>query len=333
MPACASRGIAAIDDVDATALTFATDERFLRAALASRAAAVLADATLVDPARAYAEADRRGGVAARSRSRRCLALLEPPRPRGPFVASERRRRSGCATIGADVYVGPLAVVGARRDDRCRNGARRRRRDRRATRASAPAARCIRAPTSPTAACSATGSCCRRRRSIGSDGFGWAFLEGALQKIPQIGIVVLGDDVEIGANTCIDRAQTGVTSIGNGTKIDNLCQIGHNCRIGRHTAIAALTGLAGTTIDRRLRAGRRPSRVRGTPDGRLAGEDRRRRGGLGRRARRARPSAARRRATTARTCGYRRPSGAFRNSTNVSKRSNVRARTRRPIRRA
>jgi UDP-3-O-[3-hydroxymyristoyl] glucosamine N-acyltransferase len=83
--------------------------------------------------------------------------------------------------------------------------------------------------------------------VGSDGFGWAFLDGALQKIPQIGIVELGDDVDIGANTCIDRAQTGVTSIGNGTKIDNLCQIGHNCRIGQHTAIAAQTGLAGTTI--------------------------------------------------------------------------------------
>jgi UDP-3-O-[3-hydroxymyristoyl] glucosamine N-acyltransferase len=82
--------------------------------------------------------------------------------------------------------------------------------------------------------------------VGGDGFGWAFLEGVLQKIPQIGIVELGNDVEIGANTCIDRAQTGVTSVGEGTKIDNLCQIGHNCRIGRHTAIAALTGLAGST---------------------------------------------------------------------------------------
>jgi UDP-3-O-[3-hydroxymyristoyl] glucosamine N-acyltransferase len=63
----------------------------------------------------------------------------------------------------------------------------------------------------------------------------------------VGSVELGDDVEIGANTCVDRAQTGVTSIGDGTKIDNLCQIGHNSRIGKHTAIAAQTGLAGTTI--------------------------------------------------------------------------------------
>ncbi len=82
--------------------------------------------------------------------------------------------------------------------------------------------------------------------IGGDGFGWAFLDGRLVKIPQVGIVALGDDVEIGANTCVDRAQTGVTSIGEGTKIDNLCQIGHNARIGRHTAIAAFAGMAGST---------------------------------------------------------------------------------------
>ncbi len=82
--------------------------------------------------------------------------------------------------------------------------------------------------------------------IGSDGFGWAFVDGRPLKIPQIGIVELGDDVEVGANTCIDRAQTGMTSIGEGTKIDNLCQIGHNSRIGRNSVIAAFAGLAGTT---------------------------------------------------------------------------------------
>jgi UDP-3-O-[3-hydroxymyristoyl] glucosamine N-acyltransferase len=83
--------------------------------------------------------------------------------------------------------------------------------------------------------------------VGSEGFGWAFLDGALQRIPQIGIVELGDDVQIGANSCVDRAQTGVTAIGEGTKIDNLVQIGHNCSIGKHCAIAAQTGLAGSTI--------------------------------------------------------------------------------------
>jgi UDP-3-O-[3-hydroxymyristoyl] glucosamine N-acyltransferase len=82
--------------------------------------------------------------------------------------------------------------------------------------------------------------------IGSDGFGYVFVDGRFERIPQVGNVVLGDDVEIGANTCIDRAQTGSTQIGTGTKIDNLCQIGHNCRIGSHTGMAALSGLAGST---------------------------------------------------------------------------------------
>ena len=83
--------------------------------------------------------------------------------------------------------------------------------------------------------------------IGSDGFGWAFVDGRAQRIPQVGNVVLEDDVEMGANTCIDRAQTGSTIVGAGTKIDNLVQIGHNCRIGKHCVIASLTGLAGSTV--------------------------------------------------------------------------------------
>jgi UDP-3-O-[3-hydroxymyristoyl] glucosamine N-acyltransferase len=83
--------------------------------------------------------------------------------------------------------------------------------------------------------------------IGSDGFGWAFVDGRAERIPQIGNVVLEDEVEVGANTCIDRAQVGSTQVGRGTKIDNLVQIGHNCRIGKHCVIAALTGLAGSTI--------------------------------------------------------------------------------------
>lgn len=82
--------------------------------------------------------------------------------------------------------------------------------------------------------------------IGSDGFGYAFDAGRHRKIPQIGIVVLEDDVEIGANSTVDRATTGETRIGEGTKIDNLVQVGHNVVIGKHTVIAAQTGIAGST---------------------------------------------------------------------------------------
>jgi len=82
--------------------------------------------------------------------------------------------------------------------------------------------------------------------IGSDGFGFAPHEGHLHKIPQIGRVRIGDDVEIQANTCIDRAAFGETVIDSGTKLDNLVQIGHNVRVGSHTVMAAMTGVSGST---------------------------------------------------------------------------------------
>jgi UDP-3-O-[3-hydroxymyristoyl] glucosamine N-acyltransferase len=81
--------------------------------------------------------------------------------------------------------------------------------------------------------------------IGSDGYGYQFHQGRHQKIPQVGIVEIGDDVEVGANTCIDRARFGKTLIGEGTKIDNLVQIGHNVQIGKHCIVIALTGIAGS----------------------------------------------------------------------------------------
>ncbi|MFC1650777.1 UDP-3-O-(3-hydroxymyristoyl)glucosamine N-acyltransferase [Candidatus Latescibacterota bacterium] len=82
--------------------------------------------------------------------------------------------------------------------------------------------------------------------IGSDGFGFVPHEGGLHKIQQIGTVVIGDDVEIGANTCIDRAVFGETVIGNGTKIDNLVQLGHNVRVGQYTVIVSQAGISGST---------------------------------------------------------------------------------------
>jgi UDP-3-O-[3-hydroxymyristoyl] glucosamine N-acyltransferase len=82
--------------------------------------------------------------------------------------------------------------------------------------------------------------------IGADGFGYApDKAGIWQKIPQSGIVEIGDDVEIGANSAIDRARFGITKIGNGTKIDNFVQIAHNVTIGNHTVIAAHVGISGS----------------------------------------------------------------------------------------
>jgi UDP-3-O-[3-hydroxymyristoyl] glucosamine N-acyltransferase len=81
--------------------------------------------------------------------------------------------------------------------------------------------------------------------IGSDGYGYEFSEGRHVKMDQVGIVEIGDDVEVGANTTIDRARFGKTIIGEGTKIDNLVQIGHNCVIGKHCLIISLTGISGS----------------------------------------------------------------------------------------
>lgn len=80
--------------------------------------------------------------------------------------------------------------------------------------------------------------------IGADGFGFERAGSAYQKVPQVGTVEIGDDVEIGANSCIDRATLGCTVIGSGSKLDNMVHIAHNCRIGCHVVIAAQTGLAG-----------------------------------------------------------------------------------------
>ncbi len=82
--------------------------------------------------------------------------------------------------------------------------------------------------------------------IGSDGYGYELVDGRHIKIDQVGIVELHDDVEIGANTTIDRARFGKTVVGEGTKIDNLVQIGHNCVIGRHCLVVSQSGMAGSS---------------------------------------------------------------------------------------
>lgn len=81
--------------------------------------------------------------------------------------------------------------------------------------------------------------------VGSDGFGYVFAEGRHYKFPQIGKVIIEDDVEVGSNTTVDRGSLGTTVIGQGTKIDNLVQIAHNVKIGRHCVIAAQSGISGS----------------------------------------------------------------------------------------
>ena len=82
--------------------------------------------------------------------------------------------------------------------------------------------------------------------IGADGFGFAPNTGGYEKIPQLGIVIIEDDVEIGANTCVDRSTMGHTIIHKGVKLDNLIQVAHNCEIGENTVMSAQVGMAGST---------------------------------------------------------------------------------------
>jgi UDP-3-O-[3-hydroxymyristoyl] glucosamine N-acyltransferase len=236
-------GVAAVEDAAAGTLTFATDARYLRAALRSKAGAVLTDEAALSEHGANSRKplvivpETRRGLAA------LLALFTPGRPAGTHI-HPTAAIDPSASLGPEAIVGPHAVIGAR----ARLGAR-----------ATIGAGCVigedaqlgdDALLHPRALfldrCVAGDRIVLQAGAVvGSDGFGYVFTEGKFVKIPQVGTVVLGDDVEIGANSCIDRGQTGATRIGHGTKIDNLVQVGHNCHIGSGAAFAALSGLAGS----------------------------------------------------------------------------------------
>ncbi|MEO6913379.1 MAG: UDP-3-O-(3-hydroxymyristoyl)glucosamine N-acyltransferase [Candidatus Baltobacteraceae bacterium] len=237
--------ISAIDEAGADALTFATGERYFAAAIASGAAAIIVDEALVAIQGLRVSKPLLAVPSARVALAQLLQSFKPARPRGPFRHSSAII-DPTASIAADAYIGALCYVGP--DSSIGTG-------------------CVLGAGAHLGAQSQLGADCllypratvldrckvgdrvilHPGAVIGSDGFGYVFLDDHFESIPQIGDVVLDDDVEIGANTCVDRAQTGSTRIGRGSKIDNLCQIGHNCRIGEHSAFAAQTGLAGSTI--------------------------------------------------------------------------------------
>ncbi|MGB8965415.1 MAG: UDP-3-O-(3-hydroxymyristoyl)glucosamine N-acyltransferase [Candidatus Cybelea sp.] len=234
--------ISAVEEATSDALTFATTQAFLAVALAGPAAAILVDAALVKDAHGkpllVVENARHALV-------ELLQTLRAPRPCGPFRHPSAAIESD-ARLAADVYVGAQAFIG--NDASIGKGS--------VVGEGAYVGDGVSIGESVWihAGARIMAGCCVGNRVVlhagcvvGSDGFGWAFIDGRSERIPQVGNVVLEDDVEIGANTCIDRAQTGSTRIGTGTKIDNLVQVGHNCRIGKHCVIAALTGLAGSTV--------------------------------------------------------------------------------------
>lgn len=238
--------VAAIDDADSETLTFATTPAYLEEALKSRAGAVLVEESLLSPE--LIERSRKPLVAvpnARAALATLLQTFERPRKTGPFRHPSAWVEDD-AVVGPDVYIGPHAVVGS--------GARIGARTVLEAGSYVGAQAVIGADALLHPRSTVLDECTVGDRTIlhsgsviGSDGFGYVFIDGKFEKIPQVGNVVIGNDVEIGANTCVDRAQTGSTQIGDGTKIDNLCQIGHNCRIGKHCGIAAEAGFAGSTI--------------------------------------------------------------------------------------
>jgi UDP-3-O-[3-hydroxymyristoyl] glucosamine N-acyltransferase len=234
--------IASVEEAGEDALTFATSEAYFVAACSSNAAAVLIDESLVNrpaPKPLLVVGNARSALA------ELLEAFRPPKPRGPFrhpsaVIASDASVADDVYVEAHAYIGSLASIG--RGTVVGAGAYI------AENVSLGRSVWVKANASLMSGCVVGDRVVLHPGCvIGSDGFGWAFVDGRAQRIPQVGNVVLEDDVEVGANTCIDRAQTGSTIVGAGTKIDNLVQIGHNCRIGKHCVIASLTGLAGSTV--------------------------------------------------------------------------------------
>jgi UDP-3-O-[3-hydroxymyristoyl] glucosamine N-acyltransferase len=233
--------VAGIEDAGPGDLTFLSNPKYASKLATTRASAILVDETttgapcpmLHTPEVYLAFAD-------------AVAILMPAGRPTPGI-SPLAAIDPAAAIGADVYIGPFAVVGA--------GAR-------------VGARTVVYPHAVLGANVVIGEDCDIHSGvsiregatigarvvlqdgvvIGGDGYGFARRrDGTHRKIPQVGRVVIEDDVEIGANTTVDRPAVGETRVGRGTKIDNLVQIAHGVKIGRNVLLAAQVGIAGSTV--------------------------------------------------------------------------------------
>lgn len=243
------RGVADLAGAGPGQLAFAGGSKYYAAAAACAAAAVLvprdADLGSVHPVLLRTEDPGKAFTSA------CL-LFAPKTPERPRGIDPRACVSPAARIGKDISIGPFAVVEAEAE--IGDGT-------------------VLYPQTYVGYGAVLGRDCllypfamvrehcrlgdrvilHGGAAIGADGFGYDVdARGVRTKIPQIGIVVLEDDVEVGANTTIDRARFGETRIGRGTKIDNLVQIAHNCVIGENSVMCAQSGMAGTcTLGKRV----------------------------------------------------------------------------------
>jgi UDP-3-O-[3-hydroxymyristoyl] glucosamine N-acyltransferase len=232
------RGIAGLESAGPDELTFAEGERALALAQGARAGCILvAEGISVVSQTTIAVAHPKFAFIRASEALRPPvsplagvhptaviapeAHLAPDVSVGPYVVVERGASVGQGTrLGAGVFLGEGAQVGAQ---------------------------CVLHPRVTVYPRARIGDRVILHAGVvvGSDGFGYVFAEGRRHKFPQLGEITIEDDVEIGANTTLDRGSLGTTVVGQGTKIDNLVQIAHNVRIGRHCVIVAQTGISGS----------------------------------------------------------------------------------------
>jgi UDP-3-O-[3-hydroxymyristoyl] glucosamine N-acyltransferase len=233
------KGFAPADSARAGDLTFAENEEYFERAAKSQASAILVDGIVGKTDKVLIRVSK-----ARVAFAKVLGLFFPEQEFSPGVHASAIIAS-TARIDPTAYVGPFCAVG----DRAQIGAK-----------------CVLLGGNHIGADCSIGQSTKLFQNVvlyqrtqvgaraaihagtvvGSDGFGYVFDQGAHRKVPQIGNVVIGDDVEIGANVTIDRGALGSTVIGKGTKIDNLVQIGHNVVVGDHSIIVAQVGIAGST---------------------------------------------------------------------------------------
>lgn len=233
--------ISSVDDASAGALTFAVDPRWVEKAIASRASAVIVPAGSADVARGdktlVVAEDVRAALAA------MLKVFAPPLPSGEATHPTAVIAADCRR-GESVWIGPGVIVesGASIGDRvvllagAYVGSH-----------ASIGKRTLLHPRAVVLDHCVVGDDCVLNAGcvIGSDGFGFVRVGEEHVKIPQIGNVIVGDRVEVGACATIDRAVTGSTVIGAGSKIDNLVQIGHNVQIGENVVLCGQVGIAGS----------------------------------------------------------------------------------------
>ena len=244
--ACAGpiTGVAALAEATSADLSFLGNAKYAEAVAASRAGVILVPVAFAGKP-AAGQAFLRVANPSYALALFCGVLEARLWPRPPAGIHATAVVAASAKVDPAAHVGPLCVIGegavvsagAVLEARCYVGAR-----------ASVGADCWLKPGVVVGDYCVLGARCRIQSGavIGSDGFGYEPVNGEIQRIPQIGNVVLEDDVEVGANSTLDRARFSQTVVGRGTKIDNLVQIAQNVRIGRQCLITAQVGIAGST---------------------------------------------------------------------------------------